>query len=145
MSDKKNTNTTISFQEVQFLKESNEKMHLFYDVLVSWINLLQNGEKIEAILRKRGYHSIAIYGMAELGQLLLNELLKTNIEVKCLIDQKADMLEFNTKIVKPTEFDECVDAIIVTAVYNFSEIEKQMTSISECVCISLEELVCQME
>lgn len=90
------------------------------NVLIRWIKQNAQGEDFAAYFRRRGIRRIAIYGMTDVGELLYRVLKDTDIEVVCGIDRSKN-LDYLT-VLKPVDFQEEVDAVIVATVYYFSEI-----------------------
>jgi len=123
------------------LEEDDIKFHEFYAILLQWIRMHNEGKTIGAYLQQCGYHTVAIYGMKELGEELLYELENSEIEVKYAIDKDADKLYAETDIYRPDEDLEPVDAVIVTAVHWFDEIEKDMKEKLGCPVLSLEDVL----
>lgn len=123
------------------LEEDNAKFYEFYSILLQWVHMRNEGKTIGAYLNKCGYHTIAIYGMKELGEELLFELKDSEVEVKYAIDKNADDLYVETDVYRPDEELEPVDAVVVTAVHWFEEIEKDMKEKLGCPILSLEDVV----
>lgn len=89
-------------------------------VLIRWIEQSAKGEDLAAYFRRRDIHRIAIYGMTDVGEFLYRMLRDSDIEVVCGID-RSKTLE-NLPVLRPADFQEEVDAVIVATVYYFSEI-----------------------
>lgn len=123
------------------LEEDDIKFHEFYAILLQWIHMHNEGKTIGAYLKRCGYSTVAIYGMKELGEELLYELKDSEVEVKYGIDKSADDLYVGTDVYRPDEKLEPVDAVIVTAVHWFDEIEKDMKKKLGCPVLSLEDVV----
>lgn len=123
------------------LEEDNAKFYEFYSLLLQWVHMRNEGKTIGAYLNKCGYRTIAIYGMKELGEELLYELKDSEVEVKYAIDKNADDLHVETNVYRPDEKLEPVDAVIVTAVHWFEEIEIDMKKKLGCPVLSLEDVV----
>ncbi len=62
--------------------EQQEKMKLFYDLLIQWLTLRQTDKGLDAYFKRHGYRTIAIYGMKELGKCLREELRNSEITIK---------------------------------------------------------------
>jgi hypothetical protein len=96
-----------------------------------WMYLKQSGLNISKFFENNKYNSIAIYGMAELGNCLLNELCGTSIRVEFAIDRKAKKIECGIPIctIEDEKFDEYaanVDAIVVTAIVPYNSIREEL-------------------
>lgn len=118
-----------------------EKFNEFYLVLLQWIRVHQEGRTLVDYFKKKKYHSVAIYGMKELGEALLEELEGSDIEVKYGIDRNADSLYVGVDTYRPDEELEDVDVIVVTAVHFFEDIEEQMREKIKGDIVSIEDVV----
>lgn len=123
------------------IEEDNIKFYEFYSILLQWVHMHNEGKKIGTYLKNCGYHTVAIYGMKELGEELLYELKDSEVEVKYAIDKNADNLFVETDVYRPDEDLEAVDVVIVTAVHWFDDIEKDMKKKLGCPILSLEDVV----
>ncbi len=113
----------------------SDKHLALYEASVKWIEIKQDGKKIEEYLLKNGYHSIAIYGASYLGQRLLHELEGTGVNVKLVFDKN------NIDICK--EYSEMIDAIIITPITYYDEIKVQLRNLigNEITIISLDTIL----
>lgn len=124
--------------------EQNEeliKQREFYSILVRWINIHHKGKTIDQYFIEKGYKSIAIYGMAELGELLYDELFDTSIEIKYVIDKRHERVYAEVPVCSPEDELEKVDAIIITAVHYYGEISEKLIKKIDCPMISLDTVV----
>ena len=79
--------------------------------------------------------------MSYAGETLVDELKDTAIEVAYGIDQRADSLFADIDIVSIDDLQNDVDAIVVTAITFFDEIEEKLSEKVECPIISLEDVL----
>lgn len=107
-------------EEENWLRTIGQSNIMSKNMLVRWLELGAHNKKVADYLQKRGMHRVAIYGMAEIGELLWEELERSGIEVVCGIDRAQ--IPYGRKGTTAEDFQEDVDAIIVSAVYYFSEI-----------------------
>lgn len=121
-----------------------QKMGEFYKLLLKWLEIEQKGHSIRSFFTEHGYKTIAIYGMKELGERLLDELKDSEVEVKYIIDKKADTMYADVDIVTPEEHLEEVDAIVVTAIHYMDEIEEMLEQKVDYPILSLTEIVDQV-
>lgn len=135
----------ISAKERERFRESVEsrldKMTSFYFLLIKWLSCSQKGDKLARYFDSRGYRTVAIYGMKELGVSLLEELRDSGIDVIYGIDKDADNIYVPLDIYKPEETLIIVDAVVVTAVAYFDDIKKQLERKVNCPIVSLEEVI----
>ena len=76
-----------------------------------------------------------------MGERLLDELKDSEVEVKYIIDKKADMMYADVDIVTPEEPLDEVDAIVVTAIHYMDEIEEMLERKVDYPILSLTEIV----
>jgi len=91
-------------------------------VLIMWVDREINKGKVVDYFHKHNISRIAIYGMTDMGMLLYKLLKNTDIVVVNGIDRGKKLLNLPFEIVRPYEFHENVDAIIIASFYYFSEI-----------------------
>ena len=122
-------------------KRDLEKYVNYYYLMHFWMINIENGKSIEDFFEKRGYKSLAIYGMAALGNHLQEQLSK-ELQLVYSIDsgiityqEKRLAMEDNiSKIIKP-------DVIIVTPIMEYATIKKELLSLIDTDIISLEEVI----
>ena len=121
-------------------KMSNKHLALFL-MMNQWVLVKQEGKNLASYFEKNNYRKIAVYGMSYAGERLLNELKGSGIEVAYGIDQNADGIYSDIKIVTKEDALEPVDAIVVTPVFFFQEIEKDLAEKVDCPILSLEDIL----
>lgn len=119
---------------------SNKHLSLFL-MMNQWVKVKQQGKNLASYFEKCGYKTIAIYGMSYAGETLIDELAGSSIEVKYGIDKNAEAIYADLDIVTlDSELVE-VDAIVVTAITFFDEIEEQLSGKIDCPILSLEDVL----
>lgn len=119
---------------------SNKHLELF-KMMSQWVKVKQEGKNLSSYFEKNGYTKIAVYGMSYAGETLMNELENSTVTVAYGIDRNADSLYADVDIVSMDNDLEEVDAIIVTAVTFFDEIEETLSKKVNCPIISLEDVL----
>lgn len=122
-------------------KKLSNKLLEFYRILIQWVALKQAGKNLAEYFEKNKYKTIAIYGMKELGERLFEELKNTGIDVKYAIDKQAEFLVSDVEIVVPGPNLKKVDAIVVTAINSFNDIENDLWEYVDCPIVSLEDVI----
>lgn len=121
---------------------SYAQKHLALFIMMNqWVKVKQEGKNLAVYLEKNGYKKIAIYGMSYAGETLLNELKDTGVSVAYGIDKNADAIYTDVDIVSMEDNLEEVDAIVVTAITFFDEIEEKLSEKVDCPIISLEDIL----
>lgn len=121
-------------------KMSSKHLALFL-MMNQWVKVKQEGKNLSKYFEDNGYKRIAIYGMSYAGETLVDELKNTNIEVIYGIDKRADSLYADIDIISIDDSLEEVDAVVVTAITFFDEIEEKLTEKLDCPIISLEDVL----
>lgn len=125
-------------------KEWLKYTHMF-QLMNQWLVLKQKGKSIGAFLSQKSYQNIAIYGMGHMGFRLLDEIKDYGIKVKYAVDQNANNLSTELKVIFPDEVLEEVDVMIVTAITSYNEIEKYLKKKVRFPIISLEDIIYEMD
>lgn len=122
------------------LTMSHKHFTLFL-MMNQWVKVKQEGKKLSDYFEANGYKKIAIYGMSYAGETLLEELKDTGVIVAYGIDKKADSIYSDIDVVTMADSLEEVDAVVVTAITFFEEIEEQLSEKLDCPVLSLEDIL----
>ena len=87
------------------------------------------------------FRSIAVYGMSYAGETLLDELSESDIEVAYAIDKNAESIYLDIETVTLDAELQEVDAVVVTAITFYDEIEKKLKEKIKCPIVSLEDIL----
>lgn len=117
------------------------KVHVLYCAFDLWLQIRQEGRTLAEYFERHNYKTIAIYGMKELGERLLDELKDSDIKVCYAIDKNAEHIYADVDIVTPDDELEPVDVIVVTAIYYFHEIAENLSEKVDYPIVSLEDIV----
>lgn len=123
-------------------KQNMSDKHLaLYLMMNQWVKVKQEGKSLKTYFEKYGYKKIAIYGMSYAGETLCRELKDSDVEIAYGIDQNAEWMSRDIEMKRPQDDLTDVDAIIVTVVYYFDEIEKNLKQKVNCPILSLGDIV----
>lgn len=131
----------ISCKETAKVQKMSDKHLELFKMMNQWVRVKQEEKNLSDFFEKKGYKKIAIYGMSYAGETLVNELRETNIQVLYGIDQLAERLYAEIDIVTLDDDLKEVDAIVVTAITFFNEIEEMLSKKLNCPIISLEDIL----
>lgn len=132
---------------VKAMKDTEEKQRLsdkhlrMFKMMNQWVKLKQEGKSLADYFQKNNYEKIAVYGMHYAGERLIDELVHTDIQVVCGIDKNAQSIFSDVSIITKEDVIPEVDAIIVTAISFFDEIESDLQTKTTCPIISLEDVI----
>lgn len=120
------------------------KFKQYYSILNRWLKLKHEGQSLEEYFLFNGYKTIAVYGMGEIGSRLYEELKGRNIEIKYAIDKQAEVAYAEIEVLTLEDKLPKVDAVIVTAVFDFDEIAMKLKSVMDSPVISFEDVIYAM-
>lgn len=121
--------------------EKVDKFKGYYNMLNQWLVIKQEGKSLEKYFTDNGYKTIAIYGMGEMGNRLYDELKGTSVTVKYAVDKNAASTYSELDVIDPEDDYEEVDAIVVSAIFAFDEIEEMLSDKVDFQVVSLEDVV----
>jgi hypothetical protein len=119
----------------------SDKHLALYKMMNQWVRVKQEGKNLASYFENNGYRNIAVYGMSFAGETLLDELKGTDIKVAYGIDKNADSIYADVDVVSMDDDFKEVDAIVVTAITFFDEIEEELSEKVDCPIISLEDIL----
>ena len=123
------------------MKKMSDKHLALYLMMDQWVAVKQEGKNLSSYFEGKGYNKIAIYGMSFAGERLVRELKNTKVIIEYGIDQNAVKLNADINIYTPEEDLQEVDAVVVTPIFFFDEIEEKLAKKFKCPIISLEEVL----
>ncbi len=120
-----------------------ERYRYYWKTFDKWMFYLENGMSIKNFIDEYGYKKIGLYGMGMFARHIIKEL--PNGIVVCGIDKNAERLknayiESGIDVCVPESYIPELDAIIVTASYDFDTIYEQLKKKVSCDIHSLEEI-----
>ncbi len=124
-------------------KKSDKHLALFL-MMNQWVKVKQEGKNLASYFEQEGYKKIAIYGMHYAGETLAEELQGSGVEIKYGIDKNADKIYADFLMVTPDDDLEEVDAVVVTSITFFDEIEEALGAKMDCPILSLEDILYQV-
>lgn len=127
----------VTEDKMNRIKRTSDKYQDLFFMMNQWVKIKQSGKSLASYLVNCGYKSIAVYGLGYAGETLLNELDDSEVAVRYVIDQKAESIDLDIKVISPKEVLEKVDAIIVTPITFFGEIEEELSAKIDCPVLSL--------
>ena len=120
----------------------NNGYEAYYKTFYNWLKLVRSGKKLQSFFDDNYIKTIAIYGLNEFGKEIFYELKKLDINILYGIDKNAEKIEFDEiEIFKPEENLRAVDAVIVTPLHFFAEIEEMLDKKGVKNIVSLEDIV----
>lgn len=125
-------------------KANTNKFRSLFHLMSQWVKVNQDGKRVIDFFEEKGYKKIAIYGMGYVGEILNDEFRDSNITVEYGIDKNADSIYADVDVISVNDPLMEVDAVVVTAITYFEEIEKELSEKISCPIISLEDILNQI-
>ena len=128
--------------EIVNREKTLQKYMQFYRVLIRWLNIRPIGSEIAAYLLEHRIKRVAIYGYADMGNLLYKELMNSDVIITCILDKRTIKNQnIGLEIVNPIEGDKNSDAVLVTAIYYYNEIKAELETLGYRNIVSLQNLI----
>lgn len=131
----------VAKKRIAEVQQYSNKHLALYLLMNQWVKVKQANKDIPAYLIKQGYKKVAIYGMNYVGQTLYDELKDSEVTVAYAIDKKADEIFAPVDTLSPDDDLPDTDAVIVTAITFFDEIEELLVSKIDADIISVEDIL----
>lgn len=128
-------------EEKKKVKSMSDKHLSLFLMMNQWVKVKQEGKNLSAYFEKNNYRKIAVYGMSYAGERLIDELNGTTVEVVYGIDKNADAIYADVDVVTIDDNLGAVDAVVVTAVTFYDEIERELAGKMESPILSLEDIL----
>lgn len=133
----------ISMEKAGKIQAKSDKHLALFLMMNKWVKVKQEGKNLSSYFMEHGYKRIAVYGMSYAGETLINELKDSDIELAYGIDQKKGLYSYIDILSLDENLPE-VDAVVVTAITFFDEIEEALAEKVSCPIISLEDILCEV-
>lgn len=128
----------------KFYSHEIAKWKEYFNVMLQWVFLSQKGVDIGRYLEKNGYYKIAVYGMADIGNCLAGQIIKSG-HCKLLygIDQGFPKLYYDIPCYKLEHIAELEqpDVVIVTLPHIYEEIKEDIEQTVRWETMSVTELI----
>lgn len=131
-------------KKVDEKKALSDKHLSLFKMMNQWVRVKQEGKKLETYFEANNISKIAIYGMNYAGETLVEELKGSKIQIAYGIDKRAKNLFADFPIFSADEPLDKVDAIVVTPITFFDQIEQELRQKIDCNIISLEDILYEL-
>lgn len=131
----------VSGDKAKKYRSMSDKHLALFHMMNQWVRVKQDGKNLVSYFEKNGYKKIAVYGMSYAGQTLVYELQNAGINVAYGIDNNPALIDEDVEIVSVDDELEPVDAVVVTAITFFDEIQEKLVGKIDCPIISLEDIL----
>ena len=119
-----------------------QKYKMYYQMLVSWMDLLEGGRHLSNYLEKNRYYRVAVYGGHDIGRHVVKQLQGTRVCVEYIIDRNGSLKENDfLPTYRPDDQLPRADAIIVTPIWDYQNIKEKLSVKTSCPVISLKKII----
>lgn len=131
----------ITGRAIDNCRELADKNLDLFLLMNQWMKTKQKGRHVKGYLEKKGYKSIAVYGLSHVGKCLLEELKDCEAEIKYAVDKNASAVYSDIEIYSPDDDLPSADVMIVTAVYYFNDIYDNLKDKVAYPIVSLKDIL----
>ena len=131
----------VTGKSLNKVRSMSDKHFALFQMMNQWVKVKQEGKNLALYFEKNEYKKIAIYGMSYAGETLMDELKDTGVIVAYAIDKNVDSIYADVDVMSMDDELESVDAVVVTAITFFDEIEENLSEKMDCPIISLEDIL----
>lgn len=131
----------IALDKMNQIQSMSDKHLALFLMMNQWVKVKQEGKNLAEYFEKQGCRNIAVYGMSYAGETLVDELKNTGINVLYGIDKNVNLMYEEVDILSMDDELEDVDAVVVTAITFFDEIEECLSKKLDCPIMSLEDIL----
>ncbi len=127
-------------KEISYYQNKVIRYEGYWKILDKWLLLKEKNKSIADLLEMRNIHTIILYGVGMLGKHVINDLYGSKIEIICAMDKSNLDGEFAFPVIGIDDDIPQADAILITPVYDFSNIKELLEKKGQSSIISLDDL-----
>lgn len=131
----------VTRDDVKREKALADKHLALFCLMNQWVKVKQEGKNLASYFERKGYKKIAIYGMSYAGETLVDELRDSGISIAYGIDKNAKSIYSELEVLTMEHELKPVDAVVVTAITFFDDIEEKLSEKVDFPIISLEDVL----
>lgn len=113
----------------------------YLNMMDQWLILKQEGKCIDRYLKRQGYNTAAVYGMAIYGRHVIRELQESDVEIMYGIDRREMGAYRGIRVIRPAEGMPPVDVIINTVIRDHTGIKAYLAQLTGSPVVSLEDVI----
>lgn len=121
--------------------ESEIAMSKRYIILRTILNGMYDGHNFTDYLKSQEINSVIIYGMGDIGRVLVKMMKYHGIDVKYCIDRDQNKKNVDTRIIRLEDANDGADAIIVSNTMHTNEIVEEIQKKIKCRVFCIEDLI----
>lgn len=122
-------------------KNGGDKMSVYYKLMHKWMKLREENKSVSDYMERHGFHTVAIYGLGDIGKHLAWELRNASTAVAYAIDRGGAYLTMDIDVYAPESKLPPVDAVLVTPVMEYEDICSTLKEKVSCPVLSILEVI----
>lgn len=115
-------------------------MRIYFEILDQWMCKEEAGYRVQDYFLNKKWDHIAIYGKGKMGMHLYNRLKETPVCVDYFIDRINEDLDEHVYTMESLDKCPAVDAVVVTPILEFEQIQKCLRDKKMQNIVSLEDI-----
>lgn len=120
----------------------DQKTLVYNDILLKWIAMLKQGKSIADYLIKNRIFKVSVWGLGNVGNMVIEELKESKIEILSVILTKPYTLQVaGIPVVGKYDIPKQTEMIIVIPVYDFGRIYEGIKDRCDCIVMGIGELI----
>lgn len=126
-------------------KVTDDKDKRYCRLFDNWLLLDERGNSLEKFFREKNIKEIAIYGYGNIGRHLVAHLSNSDINIKYVIDKrKNSIITDSIPCYQLSDNIPDVDAIVITPICEFTEINNTIKRFTDAEIISMEDIIYEL-
>ncbi len=129
--------SVVTLYDKQVISRSKSGM------IISTLNrLFEMHLKNEPIIKNHNIKSVAVYGYSYLGKRLCDLIIKEGVKIDYVVDRaEKEAAHENVIVYSPKDDLPWTQLMIVTALYDYDEIESELSRKLDCMIVALDDLI----
>lgn len=127
-------------KKVVTLQKRGDRFMSYYYLLTYWLKICQNGKSLKKYFEEKKYNNVIIYGYGPIGERLMDELRREDINVCLIVD--SNLAEEDSRLGRIEDLEkQDADVVVVTPTFAYKEIKSSIEKKVTCPIVSLDDVV----
>lgn len=128
-------------EKLKNIVSQKDKFEHYLNILDAWMDLRENGRRLDTWFLERGYREIGVYGYGTLGKHLIRELEESEIRVRFIVDRQQGKIPAGIPAFRPEEELPETDVVVVSATFYYDDIYRKLRENGAGKVVSLERII----
>lgn len=127
--------------ELKNIVSQKDKFEHYLNILDAWMDLRENGRRLDKWFLERGYREIGIYGYGTLGKHFMRELENSEVRIRFIVDRQKSKIPAGIPAFLPEEELPKADVVVVAATFYYDDISRKLRENGAEKVVSLERII----